>query len=183
MSWIFPQADAQAAYEPFEYEEPRQWQVAADSVSNVTGKVFTKDGAPLSGKAVAISLNGGVMAGSDTTDAGGEFTITGLSITDGMVVSVYLNDETEKAVTVTIGSGTTMTGINLIENSLIIRNDSPTVPIVTDTNLKIGVTNGDSDILAIYDAADSYLYDRTESRNVGFADYGRTFTVGLRAKL
>lgn len=30
---------------------------------------------------------------------------------------------------------------------------------------------------------DNYLYDRTESRNVGFADYGRTFTVGLRAKL
>lgn len=29
---------------------------------------------------------------------------------------------------------------------------------------------------------DSYLYDRTESRNVGFADYGRQMNVGLRVK-
>lgn len=29
---------------------------------------------------------------------------------------------------------------------------------------------------------DSYLYDRTESRNVGFADYGRQMNVGVRVK-
>jgi iron complex outermembrane recepter protein len=30
---------------------------------------------------------------------------------------------------------------------------------------------------------DQYLYDRTPSRNVGFADYGRTFNLGVRLKL
>jgi outer membrane receptor protein involved in Fe transport len=29
---------------------------------------------------------------------------------------------------------------------------------------------------------DSYLYDRTKSRNIGFADYGRTVNFGGRFK-
>lgn len=154
LSWIASilsdRSYAEEGFDELHYEEPRQWQIASDAVITLTGKVFAENGTtPLgAGKTVSVSLSGSTVVGSDTTDAGGEYTITGLNVTDGMVVSVYLDGETEKAVTVTLGSGSNMTGVNLIQNNLVIRNDSH-VAAVTVSHVKVAATNGDTDIASI----------------------------------
>jgi len=55
-------------------------------------------------------------------------------------------------------------------------------------NLDLSVNWRMNDKLSVYleglnlTSEDSYLYDRTESRNVGFADYGRQLNLGVRVK-
>ena len=103
--------------------ETRSWQIANDAPSGtITGKVYSNEGiTPLSGKTVAVSLNGAAAAGTAVTDAGGQYTISGLTFTGGTIVSLYLDNNTENAVTVSTGSGSGMTGMTLIQDELIVR--------------------------------------------------------------
>jgi formylmethanofuran dehydrogenase subunit C len=154
--------------EPYAYVEQRAWQIANDAVGSIAGTVYTDEGTTVIGanKTVNVSLNGGTAAGTDETDAGGQYVITGLTMTGGTIVSVYLDNETEDAVTVTLGSGSSMTGLHLYHNRLIVRSDSGSVAL-TNAHLNIANNNGDSDITAIYNvdannilqvAADKELY-------------------------
>ncbi len=122
----------------------------------ITGKVYTNEGITsiASGRSVAVSINGAAAAGTATTDAGGQFTISNLTITGGSILTLYLDGATEKAVTVTTGSGGSMTGVNLYQDRLIVRsgtgthisNGSP----ITSSMLDRANNNADTDITALY---------------------------------
>ena len=62
----------------------------------------------------------------------------------GTVISVYLDNNTEKAVTVGTGSLTDLAGFDLYQDRLIARST------ITSNTLNIAKANGDTDITSIY---------------------------------
>jgi hypothetical protein len=149
----------------------------SDQTFSLTGRAFSNAGLALlaSGKTVAVSLNGGAAAGTDTTDAGGEFTVTGLGMTGGTIITVYLDGNSEKGVTVTLGSGSAMTGVNLYQNHLITRSDSGSVAL-TNNHLSVADNNGDADITSIFTVDSSTLNVKSGKNLLVWA--GDTFTPG-----
>ncbi len=134
------------------WQETRSWQIANDAPSGtITGKVYSNEGiTPLAGKTVAVSLNGAAAAGTAVTDAGGQYTISGLTFTGGTIVSLYLDNNTENAVTVSTGSGGGMTGMTLYQDQLIIRSGTGGNATITSSMLNIADNNTDADISTIY---------------------------------
>ncbi|MEK7218217.1 MAG: hypothetical protein AAB728_01995, partial [Patescibacteria group bacterium] len=136
-------------------EAPPRW-----VFPSVTGKLTSDEGTtPLSGKVVSVSLNGGAASGSGTTDAGGQFTVTGIAaMTGGTIVTLYVDGATEDAVTVVLGSGGNMTGISLYQNRLIVRSESGSVAL-TNAHLSAAALSAgsDADIAAIFHASGSVL--------------------------
>ncbi len=135
------------------------WTFVAAVTYSITGKVFSNTGAttPLTGVTIAASFNGAAAVGSAAVDAGGQFSITGIStssLTGGTIVTLYIDGATQKAVTVSTGSGGSMTGMTLIQNNLIVRSGTGThVRIgspVTSSILDTANNNGDTDITALY---------------------------------
>jgi hypothetical protein len=86
---------------------------------------------------------------STVSDGGGQFTLSGATMTGGSIVTLYLDGESQYGVTVTLGSGTSMTGVSIYQDRLIVRSDSGSVAL-TNAMLDIADNNGDSDITAIY---------------------------------
>src|SRR3989344_4815628 len=123
---------------------------AASSTSSISGTVYTDEGTTNIGanKTVAVSINGAAAAGTDDTDSDGAYSITGLTVSAGDVLTLYVDGETEKGVTVTKGSGSNLTGINIFQNYLITRCDNSCS--LTNTNLDTADGNGDADISSIY---------------------------------
>src|SRR3989344_6725230 len=58
------------------------------------------------------------ISGTDYTDSDGAYSIAGLTVSAGDVLNLYVDGETEKGVTVTKGSGSNLTGINIFQNYL-----------------------------------------------------------------
>ncbi len=126
----------------------------------IVGTVYSNTGGtvPLTGVSVAVSINGGVVAGTGAVDNGGQYTISNLSLTGGSVIGLYIaGSTTNKAVTVSYGSGTSsvganMTGMTLIKNNLIVKYGSGfniSSP-VTSSMLRIAKNRGYGDMTAIY---------------------------------
>ncbi|MDO8529971.1 MAG: hypothetical protein Q7S10_00980, partial [bacterium] len=94
------------------------WYAGANStnVSGNTGWTFTAPGVTIGGtvytdagttniganKTVAVSVNGAAAAGTDDTDASGVYSIPSITVVAGDVLTLYLEDETEDGVTVTV---------------------------------------------------------------------------------
>ncbi len=123
--------------------------------ATITGTVYTDEGVTNIGlnKTVAISINGAAAATTDDTDASGAYSVT-TAIVAGNVVTLYLDGETEKAVTVTVSDGNNAT-IDLYQNRLIVRHDNS--GSLTNTNLDTADNNADADISAIYSVASGTL--------------------------
>ncbi|MBP9854841.1 MAG: LamG domain-containing protein [Candidatus Omnitrophica bacterium] len=114
----------------------------------VTGTVYIDEGTTNIGanKTVALSINGGGAAGTDDTDAGGGFAVSGTFVA-GDVLTLYLDGETEKAVAVTVAGAPTI-AMDLYQNRLIARQDNG--GSLTNSNLDTANNNGDADITALY---------------------------------
>jgi len=121
----------------------------------ITGRAFSDEGVtPLASTTVSLSIGGLSDAESVTTDAQGWFTLSGAGLQAGAVATVYLNNNASpQGVTVTISSGSTMTGVNIYQNRLIVR--SETGGTVTNAHLAAADNVGDTDIGAIYRMTDS----------------------------
>jgi hypothetical protein len=120
------------------------------SSATISGTVYTDEGTTTmgSGRLVGVSVNGAVEAASSSTDSGGAYSISGLTILAGDVLTLYLDNDTEKAVTVTVGTGSNQTGVDLYQNDLITRCDNSCS--LSNANLNTANNNGDTDIDAIY---------------------------------
>ncbi len=140
-----------------DYAEARTWQIANDPGSlSVTGKVYSDANGtvPLSGVTVAVSVNA-AAATTTAVDAGGQFTVNGLTLTGGSIITMWIDGHaTHKAVTVSLGSGSSMTGFTLIKDSLIVRSGTGAgySPVVTSHHLSIATrsNSSDADISAIF---------------------------------
>ena len=116
----------------------------------IAGTVYTDEGAtPIAaGKAVRLYVNGVNSGLSDTTDAGGAYAIEGAAVdalNGGEVLTLFIDNQTEKGITVTKATGDTMTGIDIYQNYLIPRSDNGSP--LTAANLIQGTRAiGDSDV-------------------------------------
>ena len=60
----------------------------------------------LASKTVSMSINGAAVVDSDVSDTGGQFTLSGVTLTGGTIVTLYLDTGgSEAGVTVSFGSG------------------------------------------------------------------------------
>ncbi|MCA9398346.1 MAG: hypothetical protein KC618_01265, partial [Candidatus Omnitrophica bacterium] len=128
-------------------------QLWADTVS---GTVYTDEGITNigTGKTVQIAING-TASGSNDTDGSGNYSVGALTIADGDVLTAYLDDETENGVTVTVGDGNDLSGLDLYEDHLIIRQDD--LGALTNANLSTAAVAAETDISAIYSVSGSDL--------------------------
>ncbi len=117
---------------------------------NIGGTVYTDEGVTNigSGITVAISINGAAAAATDVTDANGDYGFTGISTVPGDILTIYIDGETEKAVTVVAAGVGNKTDVDLYENHLIVRSEFGAP--VTNTNLATADNNGDADITGAY---------------------------------
>ncbi|MFA6510106.1 MAG: DUF2341 domain-containing protein, partial [Candidatus Peribacteraceae bacterium] len=117
----------------------------------VVGTLYSDEGStPLAGKKISLSLGGRAVSGSGVTDAGGQYVINLTAVmTGGTIVTLFVDDATEDAVTVVLGSGGSMTGVSLYQNRLIVMSQSGSAA-VTNAQLDTANNSGDSDIAAIY---------------------------------
>lgn len=121
----------------------------------ITGVVYNDEGITPVGpnRVVAVTFDGGSIRGTGATTSTGYYAISNLSHSGaGVVVTAFLQDMTEDAVTVTTLSGGDLHQFNLYRSRLIVRSDSGSFPL-TNTHLDTGDNNGDSDIAAIYRVA------------------------------
>ena len=137
---------------------------AASSTSSIAGTVYTDEGSTTmgSGRTVSVSINGAAAAGNTTTASDGTYTISGLTISAGDVLTLYLDNNTEKGVTVTKGTGSNLTGINIFQNYLIARCDNSCS--LTNSNLDTADNNGDSDITNLYSISGSAVTTASTDR-------------------
>jgi hypothetical protein len=89
----------------------------------------------------ATACSGGACTAEITT-SNGAWSISGITLVSGDIVTVYLDNETEEATTVFISDGTAQTNVDLFQNAVILRADTSTV---SNTTLSTG-DGGDDDI-------------------------------------
>ena len=116
----------------------------------VSGTLYGPDGVtPISGKVIALSVNGGAIYGTATTQANGTYILSPGNLFAGQVLTLYVSgDSVVKAVTVTLTDGVTTNGEDLIQNALIVRHEN--AGPVTNANLATAAGNGDADISSLY---------------------------------
>jgi hypothetical protein len=118
---------------------------------DISGTVYSDKGTtPLGGVTVALSINGGAAAASAVSDGStGFYTLSGVSVAAGDVLTLYIdNNGSHKAVTVTVGTGASLPGVNIYKNCLITREDN--LGQMTNAKLATATANADADIAAIY---------------------------------
>lgn len=106
-------------------------------------------GFPPTSVKVSLLLNGVAADGPvDVNDTNGAFSLNATTGVAGDLATVFIdNHGTYKAVLVTEAGGADLTGLNLIQSRLVVRNDNGDV--TTNTELDTA-NNGDADITAIY---------------------------------
>lgn len=127
------------------------------ATSSISGTVYTDQGVTTmgAGKTVSVSINGAAAAASTTTASNGTYTLSGLTTSAGDVLNVYLDNNTEKGTTVTVGNGSNLTNIDIYQNYLITRCDNSCS--LTNSNLDTADNNGDADITAMYSVSGGNL--------------------------
>lgn len=118
---------------------PAPTSVTAGSTDGIlAGTIYTNSGelTPIgAGKTVALSINGGVKVTTET-DSNGQFWFTGQTYGAGSVISIFLDDETEKASNIfTSQNSSAITGLVLIQDNIKIasQNSSTITNVILDT--------------------------------------------------
>jgi hypothetical protein len=149
------------------------WSFAAPQ--RITGTAYSDEGTvALTSRRIAASINGGSAYDADVTTSTGAFTLSGVTLTGGTIITLYLDNEAENAVTVLISSGSSMSSISLYQNRLLVQ--SVTGGTVTNTHLATADNNGDSDITTIIRSASASALSVSGAELLVWA--GTTFAPG-----
>ncbi|MEX1112544.1 MAG: hypothetical protein WEC84_03705, partial [Candidatus Andersenbacteria bacterium] len=124
--------------------------IVSAAVTTLSGTVYTDEGSTNIGadKTVRVAINGTDHGTTDETDASGVYSIADVEAEAGDVITVYLEDETEDAVTVTISDGEDLSSLDLYQDRLITRHDNG--GSLTNANLDTGVVDSEDDISNMY---------------------------------
>ncbi len=124
----------------------RNWVI---QTSNISGTVYTDQGTTAAtSPTVGLTINGAPFI-TTTANSSGQFTFSNVFMTGSTVLGLFVSGNTTKAATVVVGSGSSMTGIDLYGNTLILRSEPGTIP-VTNALVKIAANGGGSDMAAVY---------------------------------
>jgi len=105
--------------------------------------VFHEGSSPITSaaKTVRVKVNGAGDYTAETNTSDGTYSISNVDYVSGNVITVFLDEETEKAVTVARVAGSDISGINLYQNRVIVRHEDAG-PI---TNANLGQYDKDDD--------------------------------------
>ena len=135
------------------------WDIGADestAARTISGTVYSDEGTtPLTSKTVALSINGAAATTTTSDGTTGAYSFSNVNVGPGDVLTLYLDNHTEDAVTVTKSGIANITGLDLYQNRLITRSDDGFA--LTNTHLDTANNNGDADISAIYTTSGTAL--------------------------
>lgn len=123
------------------------------STISISGMVYSSNSiSPLINKKVRLAVNGFDVGNTTlSSSTNGSYSFSNVYVGTGTVLTLYLEDETENAATITVTNGSaSITGIDLIQNKLIIRNNA--AASTTSAHLITSVVSGEDDISDIYTA-------------------------------
>ncbi len=153
----------------------RNWTI---QTSTISGTVYADLGTtPVASPTVGLTINGAPYI-TTTANSSGQFTFSNVSMTGGTVLGFFVSGNTTKAATIVVGSGSSMTGIDLYGNTLIVRSEPGTIP-VTSALLKIAGNGGGSDMAAVYDVNSSNDLALAGGKSL-YVRSGVTYTPGGR---
>lgn len=129
--------------------------VFSSSVS-LSGTVYSDEGStPLTSKTVRYAVNGTDIDTTTSNASTGAYSFSGVTASAGDVITVYLEDESQDAVTVTVSAGAALSGINLFQDRLLVRQDNS--GSLTNSNLSTAAVSSESDISNIYSVSSGAL--------------------------
>jgi uncharacterized delta-60 repeat protein len=139
---------------------------------DISGTVYTDEGVTNigTGKTVNILVNG-VTVGNDDTDASGNYSVTGVTVVAGDIVTAFIDGETEDGVTFAMNDGANMTGLNIYQDHAMVLDADDTL---TMANINTG-NDGDADIITIITDAASGVIQSGKELYIGTAT---TFAPG-----
>jgi CSLREA domain-containing protein len=119
------------------------------TTSTISGQVLTPGGLAGIGSGRTVTLlQNGTVAGSNTTDVSGNYSISGVTLASGDKLAIFIDAAAEKGATVTLSGTSDITNLNIWQNSLIVRTETGTI---TNANLKSAQGGSpDADLAAIY---------------------------------
>ena len=129
-----------------------QWQLQYEEFgegatsTTISGVVYSNEGSTGigSGKAVTLKVNGTSTQYTTTTATSSYLFYNVPATTTGDIITVFIDGETEKAVTVTRSAGADISGLDIYQNRVIVRHED-SGPI-TNSNLNQYDGGNDSDI-------------------------------------
>lgn len=129
--------------------------VFSSSVS-LSGTVYSDEGStPLTSKTVRYAVNGTDIDTTTSNASTGAYSFSGVTASSGDVITVYLEDESQDAVTVTVSAGAALSGINVFQDRLLVRQDNS--GSLTNTNLAMAAVSSENDISNIYSVSSGAL--------------------------
>lgn len=150
---------------------------------DLSGTAYQSEGgSALTSKTLKIYKNGSTFLASPSTDVSiGAWSATGLNISSGDIINVYIdNDTTYKGNTIFVSDGNDQTNIDVYGGVLVVRHDSGIS--ITNANLSSGRVNGDTSDM-MYSVSGSNL-TATSSAEIHiwsgdtFAPEGKIITQG-----
>ncbi len=122
---------------------------------DVSGTVYSDAGVtPLGNQTVRVAINGVDQSTAESNATTGQYSLSGLTLSNGDIITVYLEDETANAVAVTVYDGNPMS-VDLYQDHLIARKEDGTALETADLNS--AEIASESDINDIYGATVSNL--------------------------
>ena len=148
----------------------------------VQGGVYSDKGSTAigAGRIVAAAINGGTRVATGVTTSTGQYLLSNMQYTGGLLLSVFLDNGADKAVTTTVLSSTGLTSLNLYKDHLILRSDSGSTAM-TNTLLATADNTNDADLLSIFHVDSSSALGSGSGRTV-FVWAGDTYAPGGRVK-
>jgi CSLREA domain-containing protein len=131
--------------------------LAPATTQTISGTVFTTNsvGTMPAGRTITL-LQNGVSAGTGTTDASGNYSISGVTLVSGDKLAVFIDNAAEKGAAVTLSGTSSISNLNIIQNALIVRTDNGGT--ITNANLSAAQGGGpDADLTAVYSVATGNL--------------------------
>jgi hypothetical protein len=110
------------------------------AVINISGIVYSDEGSTPMGvsvcdgttKNVWLSMHGLTFASTTCAVGTGEYTFSGIGYGVGNTITVYINDEPENAVAITQDPVSSITGLNLYQDRVILKHESAAPVTIAD---------------------------------------------------
>ena len=130
------------------------WEDSA-AIINISGTVYSDEGSTPMGVAVCdgttgnirLSVNGTTFATTTCANGTGVYSFTGISYGLGNTLTVYIDDETENAVTVTQDPISSISNFDLYQDRVIIKHESAAPMTIAD----MGTWDSDDDADILFD--------------------------------